>query len=134
MLVILFDDMKEDEWNKIYSDLIKKTGTQEEGIKETSTLYDAGFKINRKEKQAYYRGQSVRLSRLEFQTLSYLAEHPKWIFTQQQIYEAVWKEPGEFCGSAVTNVISQLRRKLKKAGVKKEYVQTVINQGYKFVP
>lgn len=43
MLVILFDDMKEDEWNKIYSDLIKKAGTQEEGIKETSTLYDAGF-------------------------------------------------------------------------------------------
>ena len=70
---------------------------------------------------------------MEFDTFAFLAGYPNWIFTKKQIYEVVWNEPGENCGSAVANVISQIRRKLRQAGVEQEYIQTVINQGYKFV-
>lgn len=94
----------------------------------------AGLKIDRNKKILFYEGEAIALNHLEFSTLSFLAAHPEWVFTKEQIYEAVWKEPGEFCGSAMANVVSQIRRKLRKVGVKKEYIQTVIHQGYKFVP
>ena len=42
--------------------------------------------------------------------------------------EVVWKEDQEYCGSAVANVISQIRRKIGNG-----YIETVINSGYKFV-
>lgn len=72
------------------------------------------------------------MNHLEFDTLAFLAGYPNWIFTKEQVYEAVWDEPGENCGSAVTNVISQIRRKMRQAGTEQEYIQTVINQGYRF--
>ncbi|MCI6866947.1 MAG: winged helix-turn-helix domain-containing protein [Lachnospiraceae bacterium] len=44
------------------------------------------------------------------------------------MYEAVWKEPGDKCGSAVTNVVSQIRRKIGDG-----YIETVVGSGYRFV-
>lgn len=48
--------------------------------------------------------------------------------SQSMIYEAVWKAPPEHCGSAVANVISQLRRKIGDG-----YIETVVGSGYRFV-
>ena len=61
-----------------------------------------------------------------------LKQHPGWVFTKRQIYEAVWKQPGEKCEASVSNVISQLRKKLDPANPRKGYIRTVINSGYKF--
>lgn len=54
--------------------------------------------------------------------------HPSWVLSQSTIYEAVWKEPGDKCGSAVTNVVSQIRRKIGDG-----YIGTVVGSGYRFV-
>ena len=64
---------------------------------------------------------------ITFATLFFLANHPGWVFSRAQIYEAVWKEPGEYCGAAVTNVISQIRRKIGS-----NYITTVVGSGYRF--
>jgi len=50
------------------------------------------------------------------------------VFSKEQIYEAVWKEHGMNCGSAVTNVVSQIRRKIGDG-----YIETVVGSGYRFV-
>ena len=68
------------------------------------------------------------LTHLEFFTLAYLAQHPGWLFTQEQIYEAVWHEFPEDCGAAVVNIISQLRRKMGPGSP----IRTVPHSGYKF--
>ena len=57
-----------------------------------------------------------------------VAQHPGWLFTQEQIYEAVWHEFPEHCGAAVTNIISQLRRKMGPDNP----IHTVPHSGYKF--
>ena len=75
-----------------------------------------------------WRGQPLHLTRLEFFTLAYLARHPGWVFTQEQIYEAVWHEFPEDCGAAVVNIISQLRRKMGPGNP----IRTVPHSGYKF--
>lgn len=69
----------------------------------------------------------VPMTHYEFFTLFFLAQHPGWVFGKAQIYEAVWKESGDRCGTAVVNVISQIRRKIGEG-----YIKTVINSGYKF--
>jgi len=60
--------------------------------------------------------------------MAYLASHPFCVFSKEQIYEAVWKEDGTNCGSAVTNVVSQIRRKIGDG-----YIETVVDSGYRFV-
>ena len=73
-------------------------------------------------------GLELHLTHLEFFTLAYLARHPGWVFTQEQIYEAVWHEFPEDCGAAVVNIISQLRRKMGPGNP----IRTVPHSGYKF--
>ena len=73
-------------------------------------------------------GGSLHLTHLEFFTLAYLARRPGWVFTQEQIYEAVWHEFPEHCGAAVANIISQLRRKMGPGNP----IRTVPHSGYKF--
>lgn len=86
------------------------------------------LEIHLQKQMIFQNGRFISLSHLEFQTLSYLALHPGWLISKEQIYEAVWKEDQEYCGSAVANVISQIRRKIGNG-----YIETVINSGYKFV-
>lgn len=93
-----------------------------------------GLEIHHQKQKVYCNGASVPLSHYEFFTLCYLAEHPGWVYSKTQIYEAVWKEPGEDCGAAVTSVICQLRRKLWPENPKGGYIHTVMNSGYKFDP
>ena len=93
-----------------------------------------GLSIHLKEQTVYQNGLPLALSRFEFLTLCYLAKHPGWVFSKEQIYEAVWNEAGEHCGTAVTNVIIQLRRKMKQENPNSGYIRTVIGRGYKFNP
>ncbi|MCI8479017.1 MAG: helix-turn-helix domain-containing protein [Oscillospiraceae bacterium] len=52
------------------------------------------------------------MSHYEFFALCFLAKHPGWVFSKQQIYEAVWNDPDGDGNAAVTNLISQIRKKL----------------------
>ena len=95
---------------------------------DTNILTFSQLEIHLQKQMIFQNGRFISLSHLEFQTLSYLALHPGWVISKEQIYEAVWKEDQEYCGSAVANVISQIRRKIGNG-----YIETVINSGYKFV-
>lgn len=64
----------------------------------------------------------------EFFALLYLAQHPSWVLSKEQIYEAVWKADPEHCGAAVANVVCSLRRKIGDG-----YIETVVGSGYRFV-
>ena len=78
------------------------------------------------------RSLSITLTYHEFAVLTYLARHPGWVFSAHQIYEAIWCKDGEHCGTAVSSVISQIRRKLTPDTPKGGYIRTVLGSGYKF--
>ena len=86
------------------------------------------LEIHIHEQAVYHNDVLVPLTHHEFFTLLYLAQHPSWVLSQSVIYEAVWKEPGDKCGSAVVNVVSQIRRKIGDG-----YIETVVGSGYRFV-
>lgn len=105
-------------------------------IQQCSNIPDiltfSNLEIDIREQTVYYNNALVVLTHHEFFTLLYLAQHPKWAFSKEQIYEAVWKESGGNCEGAVTNIISQLRHKLNPDNPKEGYIRTVVNSGYRF--
>ena len=78
-------------------------------------------------------GQPVDLTAHEFKIVELLAGRPKRVFTKQQIYEAVWQEADGDSDAAVTNVVSQIRKKLNPEDPTHGCIRTVVNSGYKFV-
>ena len=88
------------------------------------TFPNLEIRIN--EQIVYHNGIPVPLTHHEFFTLFYLVQHPSWVLSKEQIYEAIWKADPEHCGAA--NVVYSLRRKIGEG-----YVETVVGSGYRFV-
>lgn len=86
--------------------------------------------LDREAVQVTAAGQEIMLTAREFEILALLMEHPKKVFTREQIYVQVWGE--EYMGDDNTvNVhISNLRAKLGKASPT-EYIKTVWGIGFK---
>lgn len=100
---------------------------------DSKTMTFPGLKIFLNEHSVYRKGELIPVTSREFHTLVYLARHPGWVFTAESIYENVWQESSENIGTAVANVISQLRHKLTPDTLKDGYIQTIIGDRYKFV-
>lgn len=92
----------------------------------------ADLQILLPEKKVYRNGQEISLNRHEFDTLVYLARHPGWVRSKEQIYEAVRTEEVENYENAVMWCISQLRKKLEPDLDRLQYIHTVKGVGYKF--
>ena len=92
----------------------------------------ADLKILLPEKMIYRNGQEIPLNRHEFDTLVYLARHPGWVQSKEQIYEAVWTEEVVDYENSVMWCISQLRKKLEPDPGRLQYIHTVKGMGYKF--
>ena len=93
-----------------------------------SVLTFPNLEIRINEQTVYQNGIPVPLTHHEFFTLLYLAQHPSWVLSKEQIYEAVWKADPEHCGVTVTNVVYCIRRKIGGG-----YIETVVGSGYRFV-
>lgn len=73
-------------------------------------------------------GRQVDLSATEFRVLMVLARKPGWVFTREQILDAVHGDSYAITNRAVDVQILGLRRHLGTAG---EYVETVRGVGYR---
>ena len=85
------------------------------------------------QRQVFRGEKEIPLTHLEFSVLLYLAQQPGRVFSQQQIFEAVWNEDSDTCRHAVVSIIHQLRKKIEPDPAQPVYIQTVIHTGYKFV-
>lgn len=122
ILILTFSDSEENIMNKILT--VVEGETRMEYIQNPhspSVFTFPNLEIHINEQTVYHNGTLIPLSHHEFFTLLYLVQHPSWVLSQSMIYEAVWKAHPEHCGSSVTNVISQLRRKIRDG-----YIETVV--------
>lgn len=74
-------------------------------------------------------GKAVELTSTEFRVLNFLARRPGWVFTREQILDAVHGDNYAITDRAVDVQVVGLRRKLGKAG---KYIETVRGVGYRF--
>ncbi len=78
-------------------------------------------------------GRSVTLTRIEFDILAYLAAHPGWVSSADQLMEDVWGYRSLGDARTVAVHMGNLRRKLGESKDEPRFIQTVRGAGYKLV-
>lgn len=97
-----------------------------------SVLSFPGLEIRQNQRRVFQNGEEINLTRLEYNTLVFLASNLGIVLTKTQIFEAVWNMDSDSCHSSVANVIYNLRRKIEPDSKNPTYIKTVLGVGYKF--
>ena len=79
-------------------------------------------------------GRAVQLTAREFDMLLLLAQHPRQVFTRDQLLERVWGISDYIDPGTVTVHVRRLREKLEKDPSSPRHILTVWGVGYKFEP
>lgn len=135
MIVLTFSDSEETVFKRAVSLLADELQIEvEQQPVSPSVLSFQGLEIRQHQHRVLRDRRDVRLTRLEYGTLIFLASSPNRVFTQSHIFEAVWSMESNSCHSSVTNVIYNLRKKIEPDSKNPTYLKTVSGIGYKFSP
>lgn len=82
-------------------------------------------------KQVQIKGQSVELTKLEYEIIEFLSMNPEIVFEKERIYEKINGYDAEGDSRVVTELIRRIRKKIK-VYTEQEYIETVWGMGYKW--
>ena len=103
------------------------------GKKSTSEklLTHKGLKLYPDSRMVLLDGKKLLLTAHEFDILFLLMQNPEKVYSREKMYELVWSG-GYYGENNTVNVhVSNLRKKLKEADPKEDYIQTVYGIGFK---
>ncbi len=91
-----------------------------------------GLTVDLSRRQVWSGGSRVDLTATEFEILAFLAAHPGWVRSREQIMQQLWD--GDFYGDvrAVDVHVQRVRKKIEPDRKNPRYIQTVRGIGYKF--
>ena len=92
-----------------------------------AVLQYGNLRIDPNERRVYVNEQVVELTTMEFNILYYLASHPGWTFTREQLYRYAMSDDFASGLESVTSRIYKIRKKLNT-----NVIQTVHGYGYSF--
>ena len=132
ILVLTFEDSEEEILNHIISCV--STGARAFQVIENAktNLRFNGLEIDDINRSVRKQKQEIDLTFTEFEILHLLARNPGRVFSKEQIYNSVWKEPyfGDY--NIVMSHIRNIREKIEDNPSKPIYIQTVWGVGYRF--
>ena len=132
MLVLTFEDNEDDMMNRILSLINTRDEiTQMSGL-NNHLLNFKGLMIDEVQRVIIRENQEIDLTYTEFEILLLLAQNAGIVFSKEQIYDGVWKEPyfGDY--NIVMSHIRNIRKKIEDDPSKPMYIQTVWGVGYRF--
>jgi DNA-binding response OmpR family regulator len=94
----------------------------------------AELEIRSDQFQAFVGGQSVGLTRREFELLELLAEVPGQVVERDEIYQKVWGYAMAHGDRSVDVFVRKLRQKLQRHSSRWRYIHTHFGIGYRFDP
>ena len=95
-------------------------------------LHFEGLCIDKYKRNVVREENEIELTYTEFEILLLLANNPGRVFSKEQIYDSVWKEPYSVDYNIVMSHISHIREKIEDDPGNPVYIQTVWGVGYKF--
>ena len=98
---------------------------QEQSGEDGEVIKRGDLLIDTTRYQASLRGRQIDLTASEFRTLQYLAKRPGWVFTRNQIIDAVHGDDYPVTERSVDVHIVSLRKKLGEFGDKLETVRGI---------
>ena len=131
-MILTFEDSEEEILNHIISYV--GTGARALQVAEIAKtiLNFNGLEIDVANRLVRKQKQEIDLTFTEFEVLYLLAKSPGRVFSKEQIYNSVWKEPyfGDY--NIVMSHIRNIREKIEDNPSKPVYIQTVWGVGYRF--
>lgn len=100
---------------------------------EGETLRFEDLSINPLTRVVVAGDKNVELTAKEFDVLLFLAQHPKQVFSREQLLNDVWDYLYAGDTSTVTVHIRRLREKIEQDPARPRFIQTVWGVGYKFL-
>ena len=90
-----------------------------------SNLQHKGIMLDLERREVMRNNDKIALTYTEFEILQLLAQNPGRVFSKEQIYNHVWKEPYFGDHNIVMSHIRNLRGKIEDNPSKPIYIQTV---------
>ena len=109
---------------------LRRKGENDEAKEDTETIVIHELKVDHGRHEVQVNGVDVKLTMTEFSILALLAGRPGWVFSRQQIIDAVRGYDYIMTPRAIDVQIFGLRKKLGDAG---KYIETVRGIGYRFI-
>ncbi|MFN8440430.1 MAG: response regulator transcription factor [Caldilineaceae bacterium] len=104
-----------------------------QGEVETGSLLRSGeLEIDLSGNRVLLRGESIHLTRVEFNLLAILAQHPGQTFSRAQLIDRLHGEAEGSFDRSIDAHIKNLRRKIENDPSDPHYVMTVYGVGYQF--
>ncbi|OBR66535.1 DNA-binding response regulator [Paenibacillus oryzae] len=100
-----------------------------EGVKKRIDLH--GLVLNQEGKEVSVNGESVKLTPIEYKIVELLMTNAGRVFSIQEIYERVWREPGLNAENTVAVHIRKIREKIEIDPKYPRYLKVVWGIGYK---
>jgi len=99
--------------------------------KQDNVIIIAGVELNDERKEVLVDGDLIRVTPIEYKILYLLMTNPGKVFSIEEIYEKVWKEPA-YNPDTVTVHIRRIREKIEINPKEPKYLKVVWGIGYKF--
>ncbi len=106
---------------------LRRTGVEESS--DQASIHRGEITINPSRHEVLVRGEPMELTATEFRILHFLAKRPGWVFTREQIINAVRGHDYPVTERSVDVQVVGLRKKLGEAG---NCIETVRGVGYRF--
>ena len=132
VLILSFRDDEEYIINRILSCMNRETEILHQGDVPNGQLYFEGLYIDEQKRIVVRENNEIELTYTEFEILLLLAQNIGKVFSKEQIYDRVWKEPYFGDHNIVMSHIRNLREKIEDNPSKPVYIQTVWGVGYRF--
>jgi DNA-binding response OmpR family regulator len=106
----------------------------EPSVARAESLTFEGLEISGKTREVTKAGEPLRLTAKEFDLLWFLANHPRQVFSRDQLMDRVWGYEAALDTGTVTVHVRRLREKIEDDASRPRFLQTVWGVGYRFVP
>ena len=109
--------------------LLRRT---QNGTGQKNALEVRGLTLDPERRTVLLEGQERTLSRLEFDLLHILIQHPGLVWTRERLLERVWGPDYPGVDRVVDVHMNALRRKLNDDAIEPRFLETVRGVGYRF--
>ncbi|HZK37272.1 MAG TPA: response regulator transcription factor [Clostridia bacterium] len=116
---------------RVNSNLRRYTNYSNSGTAKENILKINGIELRDDSKELMVDGETVKITPLEYKILYLLMSNPNRVFSIEEIYEKVWKEPA-YNPDTVTVHIRRIREKIEINPGEPKYLKVVWGVGYKF--
>ena len=134
ILILSFEDGEEHIFKRLLSYINEEIEVLKHDDFCKEKLHFEGLCIDKFKRIVVRDGNEIELTYTEFEILLLLAQNVGIVFSKEQIYNSVWKEPyfGDY--NIVMSHIRNIREKIEDNPSKPIYIQTVWGVGYRFNP